>query len=144
MLMEINMSETGWRGRRVAMESLSMSMATSSEANGWLTRPLVKGSWNTPMVISTTGSGPTIKDTVDSAIATDSNLLSSFLGKGKFFSSATGVTYVGEWKDGMKHGQGAMYFPNGDIIIGKWARGVTDGPVSYQFNENSPWADPEY
>jgi antitoxin component YwqK of YwqJK toxin-antitoxin module len=54
------------------------------------------------------------------------------------------VTYVGEWKDGMKHGQGAMYFPNGDIIVGKWARGVTDGPVSFQFNENSPWADPEY
>ncbi len=65
-------------------------------------------------------------------------------GKGKFFSSNTGVTYVGEWKDGMKHGQGAMYFPNGDLIMGKFSRGSMDGPVTFQFNENSPWADPEY
>lgn len=59
-------------------------------------------------------------------------------------SEGTGVTYLGEWREGMRHGQGSLYFPNGDSFVGKWSRGVVDGPVSYHFNEASPWLDPEY
>jgi hypothetical protein len=38
---------------------------------------------------------------------------------GKFISSATNMTYSGHWKDGLKDGQGSLYFPSGDIITGK-------------------------
>jgi MORN repeat len=41
-------------------------------------------------------------------------------GMGKFISSATNMTYSGHWKDGLKDGQGSLYFPSGDIITGRW------------------------
>jgi hypothetical protein len=65
-------------------------------------------------------------------------------GRGKFVSESTGVTYLGDWREGMRHGQGSLYFPNNDYFVGKWTRGVVDGPVNYHFNDSSPWLDPEY
>ena len=32
--------------------------------------------------------------------------------------------YVGEWKDGMFHGQGKCTDPNGEVCVGKWKNGL--------------------
>ena len=31
-----------------------------------------------------------------------------------------GDSYVGEWKDGKRHGTGTMNFSNGDVYFGEW------------------------
>jgi MORN repeat len=41
-------------------------------------------------------------------------------GDGKFISNETGITYVGSWLDGLKHGLGTLYFESGDEIVGRW------------------------
>ena len=41
-------------------------------------------------------------------------------GDGKFISNETGITYVGSWLDGLKHGSGTLYFESGDEIVGRW------------------------
>ena len=33
--------------------------------------------------------------------------------------SGTSMTYDGEWREGMKHGQGTLYIPNGDVLVVK-------------------------
>ncbi|MDC0541111.1 GIY-YIG nuclease family protein [Paracoccaceae bacterium] len=35
--------------------------------------------------------------------------------------------YVGEWKDGQKHGQGTETWPNGDQYVGEWKDGKENG-----------------
>lgn len=32
----------------------------------------------------------------------------------------SGDKYVGEWKDGYKHGVGVMRTPQGDVWVGQW------------------------
>ena len=34
-----------------------------------------------------------------------------------------GEKYVGEWKDGKKHGKGTMTFPDGSKYVGEWKDG---------------------
>ena len=36
---------------------------------------------------------------------------------------ANGSKYVGEYKDGMRNGQGTMTYANGDEYVGEWKDG---------------------
>lgn len=65
-------------------------------------------------------------------------------GRGKFYSASSGVTYIGEWQDGLKHGIGNIFFSNGDSFSGRWSRGVVEGNVKFEFHDGSPWLSPEY
>jgi len=38
-----------------------------------------------------------------------------------------GRKYVGEWKDGKRHGKGIMTHPEGAQYIGQWKEGVPNG-----------------
>ena len=40
--------------------------------------------------------------------------------RGKFESQEGGYCYEGEWRKGLKHGQGTMSFPSGDSYQGDW------------------------
>jgi len=42
-----------------------------------------------------------------------------------------GTKYMGEWKDGKKHGQGTYTLPNGSKYVGEW-------------RENKSWNGKEY
>ncbi|MCF6291041.1 MAG: YARHG domain-containing protein [Desulfobacterales bacterium] len=37
--------------------------------------------------------------------------------------SADGTIYVGQWKDGVHHGQGSLFLPDGTFIKGEFAKG---------------------
>lgn len=41
--------------------------------------------------------------------------------------------YEGEWQQGMKHGQGVMRYPNGDVYRGSWFRDQRHGQGTYKF-----------
>lgn len=45
------------------------------------------------------------------------------------YTYLSGTVYDGEWKDGKKHGRGAMTFGNGDKYDGEWKRGKEHGGV---------------
>lgn len=36
---------------------------------------------------------------------------------------ANGDKYVGEWKDDMRHGQGTATLADGEVVSGKWEKG---------------------
>jgi antitoxin component YwqK of YwqJK toxin-antitoxin module len=48
------------------------------------------------------------------------------------------IRYVGEWRDGKRHGQGTLYYQNGAIkYYGKWQDGKQHGQgTSYNYNGN--------
>lgn len=46
---------------------------------------------------------------------------------------ADGGEYRGGWKDGKKSGQGVYYYPNGDSYVGEWADGQRQGKGTYSF-----------
>ena len=46
--------------------------------------------------------------------------------KGKV-TYANGDTYVGEWLDSKRHGQGTYTFANGDTYVGEWLDGIQHG-----------------
>ena len=54
-----------------------------------------------------------------------------------------GYRYEGEWYQGRRHGTGSIFLTNGDSFMGAWKEGKMDGPVSYKFAEDSPWANPD-
>ena len=39
--------------------------------------------------------------------------------------------YVGEWKDGLRHGKGTFYSGKGEIYSGAWENGIKHGRVSF-------------
>jgi hypothetical protein len=43
--------------------------------------------------------------------------------------------YVGELKDGLPHGQGAITYNNGDKYVGKFKDGELDGQGTYTFGD---------
>ena len=51
---------------------------------------------------------------------------------GSFFFS-DGDEYVGEFKDDMKHGQGAYIYDNGDKYVGEWKDEKYHGQGTYTF-----------
>tara|TARA_B110000196_G_C20735167_1_gene470485 strand:+ start:281 stop:571 length:291 start_codon:yes stop_codon:yes gene_type:complete len=44
-------------------------------------------------------------------------------GYGTYFFNLTGITYEGEWKDGLKHGKGKEIDSSGNIVEGIWENG---------------------
>ena len=62
--------------------------------------------------------------------------------------------YVGEYKDGIKHGQGTSTFPDGDKYEGEWKNGGKNGQGTYTFpdgqkyvgkwKDGNPWNGTEY
>ena len=42
-----------------------------------------------------------------------------------------GSRYVGEWKDGKKHGQGTYTYANGDKYVGGWKKGLRHGKGTF-------------
>ena len=42
-----------------------------------------------------------------------------------------GAKYVGEWKDGKRHGQGTATFANGDSYVGEWKDDKYHGQGTY-------------
>lgn len=43
--------------------------------------------------------------------------------------SSTGEIYQGEWKEGIRHGQGRRHYPDGSIYEGGWERDKKHGPA---------------
>ena len=44
-----------------------------------------------------------------------------------------GAKYVGDFKDGKKHGSGKYNFPNGDVYVGQWVNGQREGEGEYTY-----------
>ena len=36
------------------------------------------------------------------------------------FTYLDGVEYIGEWRDGFRHGQGTLTYEDGSIYVGEW------------------------
>ena len=49
------------------------------------------------------------------------------------YTFASGAKYVGEYKDDLKHGQGTYTFVSGDKDIGEFKNGMYDGKGTYTF-----------
>jgi hypothetical protein len=50
--------------------------------------------------------------------------------------------YVGEWKDGEKHGNGTHHYRNGDVYIGPWVKGKRHGTNGrYIYHNKNPEED---
>eukprot|EP00766_Chilomastix_caulleryi_P001345 gnl/Chilomastix_caulleri/2319.p1 GENE.gnl/Chilomastix_caulleri/2319~~gnl/Chilomastix_caulleri/2319.p1 ORF type:complete len:76 (+),score=30.26 gnl/Chilomastix_caulleri/2319:69-296(+) len=64
-------------------------------------------------------------------------------GSGRF-TDPSGVTYIGEWKDGRKHGQGVVILPTGESFKGIWEDGEIVGMGVFSFGKDSLWNDPDY
>ena len=55
----------------------------------------------------------------------------TFHGYGRYVSYAVGgVSYEGEWKDGVFHGQGTMTFANGATLSGEFKDGEPHGTMT--------------
>ena len=46
---------------------------------------------------------------------------------------ADGDTYVGEYKDNKRHGQGTYTYANGEKYVGEWKDGYREGDGAYTF-----------
>ena len=66
---------------------------------------------------------------------------------GSFFFS-DGDEYVGEFKDDMKHGQGAYIYANGEKYVGGFKDGIAHGQGTYTFATGDKyvgeWKDEKY
>jgi len=52
--------------------------------------------------------------------------------------------YQGCWKDGKQHGEGTMFYPNGDIYTGQWVEGKKHGTGTYIFKATDTKASGEW
>ena len=48
------------------------------------------------------------------------------VGRGKY-TYPSGGKYIGEWKNGKKHGQGTFTYPDGRKYVGEWKNGKKHG-----------------
>jgi len=46
---------------------------------------------------------------------------------------------VGEFKDGVEHGQGTFTYPNGDKYIGEWKDGIPNGQGTRTYTDGSKY-----
>jgi len=65
------------------------------------------------------------------------------------FIPIDGDKYVGEWKDGKRHGQGTYTFANGDKYVGEWKDSLAHGQGTFTYADGSEkeegiWKDGEY
>ena len=56
-------------------------------------------------------------------------------GKGTY-TLENGTKYMGEWKDGKKHGQGTYTLPNGSKYVGEWRENKSWNGTEYDKNGN--------
>jgi len=49
------------------------------------------------------------------------------------------MEYVGEYKDGKKHGQGTYTWFDGGIYVGKWKDGKEHGQGTYTWSDGSKY-----
>jgi len=49
------------------------------------------------------------------------------------------MEYVGEYKDGKKHGQGTYIWSNGDKYVGEYKDGEVDGQGTYTWSDGSKY-----
>ena len=52
---------------------------------------------------------------------------------------ASGSKYVGDWKDGKTHGQGTYTFANGDKYVGEWKDDKRHGQGTYTWADGSKY-----
>lgn len=50
-----------------------------------------------------------------------------------------GFTYVGEWKNSQRHGQGTVYYADGSTYTGEWQNGQINGRGSYVSPEGTTY-----
>ena len=65
-------------------------------------------------------------------------------GHGTFTCEADGYRYEGSWVNGRKHGEGVLHLATGDLLSGLWENGAPKGQMSWQFNRDSPWSNPDF
>ena len=49
------------------------------------------------------------------------------------YTWSNGAKYVGEWKNDLQHGQGTLTFPDGDQYVGKFKDGMWHGQGTFTF-----------
>ena len=59
--------------------------------------------------------------------ATDYSLTSKWTNCSGLFTDSGGMEYVGEWKDGLPHGQGTATLSDGEKYVGEWKDGKIHG-----------------
>ncbi len=52
-------------------------------------------------------------------------------------SGFSNLTYVGEWKDGRRHGLGTLTAQNGDKYVGGWVNNQREGPGTQSYGDGS-------
>lgn len=48
-------------------------------------------------------------------------------GQGKYINPEEGVEYEGQWKNGLRHGNGTLKYKNGAYYQGEWQNGMKNG-----------------
>ena len=48
-----------------------------------------------------------------------------------------GAYYIGEWKDGCRHGYGEYYYNNGDVYKGNWVSAYMEGQGTMIYNDGT-------
>ena len=61
-----------------------------------------------------------------------------FHGQGKY-TNPNGEEYVGKWKDGEKHGQGTQIRSNGNKYVGEWKNGRNHGQGTFTFSSGQKY-----
>ena len=74
--------------------------------------------------------------------------------KGLLYIWENGSRYVGEWKEGKKHGQGTYTWSDGKKYVGEYKDGLPNGQGTYtlpngekyigEFKDNKPWVITKY
>ena len=48
-----------------------------------------------------------------------------------------GFNYIGDLKDGKRHGNGKYIYPNGDTYEGEWNYGIREGEGTFTYKDDS-------
>ena len=59
---------------------------------------------------------------------------------GRLVRGGSGDEYVGDFKDGNKHGQGSMTYGSGDKYDGQWVKGTKTGKGTYLFADGNRYS----
>ena len=60
------------------------------------------------------------------------------------YTYTNGDKYVGEFKNGKRHGQGTLTYPDGDKYVGEYKDNKRHGQGTYTYGPNSEWAGDKY
>ncbi len=59
--------------------------------------------------------------------------------RGKVFDRKNNLLYEGEYKKGLKDGNGVYYYPSGEKYEGKFTNGVKEGKGIFYWKDGSRW-----